>query len=286
MFAADLQSDVAERRQDRPLQRIRVDGGVALRFAVRAGKTRVTTNRQSDGYKVRFPKRAAVSEAVVINTGGGLVGGDRVHVVAELDAAATACLTTPAAERVYRAVEGSDAARVDVRVSLSDRAELAWLPQETIAFNGARMRRAIDVEMAGTACLVAAETLIFGRAAMGETLSSGFVCDQWRIRRDGRLVFAESMRLDGEVRAALDSCAGANGGAVVATVVAVSPEAEDRLSAIRTAIGEFDTFAAASAWNGLLVVRAVAPNANVVRSVLEKTLPILTRHPLPRVWAN
>ena len=46
------------------------------------------------------------------------------------------------------------------------------------------------------ASLLLAEAVVFGRSAMGETVADGAIADRWRIRRGGRLVFAESLRLE------------------------------------------------------------------------------------------
>ena len=268
------------------LSALRARGGIAVRFARRAGATRAVEIRESDGYKFRLPRTLEDRpEAAVINTGGGIAGGDAVAISVEMLNETSACVTTPAAERIYRSL---DRAPADLCVSLrlGTGASLEWLPQETILFDGARMARRIDVEMADDARLVMAETLVFGRAAMGERLSTGAIGDRWTIRRAGRLVFAEAIRLDGAIGNALSETASAGTSKVVTTILAAAPDAADRLGPVRKALSEFDGIAAASTWNGLLVVRSVSPGHPTTRAILSRALPLLTGRPLPRVWSN
>ena len=88
---------------------------------------------------------------------------------------------TAAAEKIYRST-GPDA---DMEVALAVRAggQLAWLPQETILFDRARLSRRIEIDLAEGASLVMAEAVVFGRAAMGETMREGRFADRWRLRR-------------------------------------------------------------------------------------------------------
>src|SRR5438034_1460340 len=131
-------------------------------------------------------------------------------------------VTTAAAEKVYRTLE--PAAAIEVKLCLGAGARLAWLPQETILFARARLRRAIDIDLAADAQLLLAEAIVFGRSGMGETVKEGFLFDRWRLRRDGRLMHAEAMRLDGAVSAKLAQGAVAKGGTAVATVLVAPGE--------------------------------------------------------------
>lgn len=276
----------AGRSSSAALALIRARGGAAVRFALRNGSTVAVDYREADGYKLRFPRTPARRpEAVVINTGGGVAGGDTVELSAALEDAASAAITTPAAERVYGAADLA-AAVIEVKLSLGDGASLAWLPQETILFNGARLQRQISVDMAGSARLVLLETLVFGRQAMGEALSCGAVIDRWTIRRNGELVLTEAVRLEGDMAGTLQTPASAGGARVVSTLLYVAPDATDLLQPVRTALADHEPIAAASAWNGLLVVRVVAHDSETVRGIHTRLVPLLSGHPPPRVWAN
>ena len=148
--------------------------------------------------RVRFPGACAgAQEAVLVNTAGGIAGGDRLRIAMTLDDGARLVVTTAAAEKAYR-TDGPQAS-VAVTATLGADAELTWLPRETILFDRARLARRVEVAMAPTARLLFAETVIFGRAAMGEAVRYGHFSDHWRVRRDGRLVFADQVRLDGAI---------------------------------------------------------------------------------------
>ena len=141
--------------------------------------------------------QADALEAVIVNTGGGMAGGDRFAIDLSLGAGASLIAGTAAAEKIYRST-GPDA-EMDVTLDVGEGARLAWLPQETILFDRARLSRRIDVDLAESASLLMAEAVVFGRAAMGEAMEQGFFADRWRVRRGGKLVFADSARLDGAI---------------------------------------------------------------------------------------
>src|SRR5690606_27140734 len=117
-----------------------------------------------------------------------------------------------------------------------ENAQLVWLPQETILFDHARLERSLTVDMAATATVLISETVIFGRAAMGETVTSASYSDKWRIRRGGKLIHADNARLDGDVAGLLARPAIADGAHVTSVTIHIAPDAEERLPAIREAI--------------------------------------------------
>src|SRR5246500_4894687 len=93
----------------------------------------------------RFPIRilfqrtgdGAIKEAVLINTAGGVAGGDRLECSVTALPGASLAVTSQAAEKVYRALDAP--ARVATPLKAHESARLAWLPQETIVFNAARI---------------------------------------------------------------------------------------------------------------------------------------------------
>jgi urease accessory protein len=190
-------------------------------------------------------------------------------------------VTTAAAEKIYRSL-GPEAA-VDVRLAVASGGRLAWLPQETIVFDRARLRRTIDVAVAEDASLILIEALMLGRAAMGETVRQGRLFDRWRVRRAGTLVFAETARLEGAVEERLRAPAVAAGGAAVATML-IMPCAEARLEAVRARMNPKGE-AGISAWNGFAVARFVARDAARLRQDIIAMLSALDT-PLPRSWLN
>jgi urease accessory protein len=262
----------------------RAHGRVSVALAAVPGGVRRTASREEGSLRVRFPSACAgAPEAVLVNTAGGIGGGDRFAIDFALDSGAKLVVTTAAAEKVYRSL-GTDA-RVDVTATLSDGAELTWLPQETILFDRAGLARTISVALAPTARLLLAETMVFGRAAMGETVREGSFTDRWRISRDGRLIFAENFRLDGTVSERLAEAAVAGGGAALGTVLMV-PGDDAAAEAVRAAAPAFRGEVGISAWNGIALARLAAQDGAALRQDIVVLLSALGRRALPRIWLN
>jgi urease accessory protein len=263
----------------------RTEGSVRLGFALGAdGRTALAGLRQSGSGRVRFPKPAAgdIPEAVLLNTAGGLTGGDAMCIEVSLGPRCRATVSSAAAEKVYRALDGE--AVVRIRLEVGEAAHLAWLPQPTILFDRARLDRRTEVAISGSASFLAVETLIFGRAAMGEAVRHGACRDAWRVRRDGRLVFADTFRVDGEVASALDRGATLDGARAAAMLLWAAPDAPARLDEVRALLQATACATGASAWNGLLVVRAAARDGTALQALLGRVITRLTGRPLPRVW--
>jgi urease accessory protein len=261
----------------------RATGHIALRVAASAGHTRRTRVHEDGSLRVRFPNAGPHAlEAVIVNTGGGMTGGDRFAVEIALGACARVIAGTAAAEKIYRST-GPDA-EMDVRLDLGEGARLAWLPQETILFDRARLARRIEADLAGDASLLLAEAVVFGRSAMGETLRDGFFADRWRVRRAGKLVFADGVRLDGAIVQKLGSPAVAAGGIAIATVL-IAPAGEAALASVRALQARFAGDVGISAWGGLAVARFCAQDGAALRHDLIAVLAALGQ-PVPRLWLN
>ena len=256
----------------------RARGSIALAVAAEGGVTRRTRVAESGSLRVRFPNTQGHLEAVIVNTGGGMTGGDDFSVDIDVAEGARLVAGTAAAEKIYRST-GPDTA-MNVRLSVGEGARLAWLPQETILFDRARLKRRIDIDLAAGASLVMTEAIVFGRAAMGEAMREGFWSDTWRLRRGGRLVFAENVRLDGDITKKLARPASAKGGIALATVL-IAPADETTLETVR-ALG-FSGDAGISAWSGIAVARLVARDGASLRRDLVAILAALGQS-VPRLW--
>jgi urease accessory protein len=243
----------------------------------------ITDLEERGGYRAKFPRGDIGAEAVLINTGGGMLGGDRYRFAVQVSAGASATVASQSAERVYRAL-GASVTQTDVALEVGSGASLAWLPQETILFNGARLSRRISVEMTADASLLLCEAIVLGRAAMGETITAGTLHDRWSVHRAGRLVFAEANGMRGDLHAQLARTSIANGGRAIATLLFIAPDAEDRRDGARAALGLPQGRAALSAWNGMLVARFLAPDGAALRADLVRVVTSLSRRPMPRVW--
>ncbi len=266
----------------RPARPQRAEGRARVSFRVGLGATRLERLFQEGCAKIRLPIpiEHADPQAILINTAGGLTGGDRLAAEVDLGPQASACVTTQACERVYRST-GADAV-VENRLRLSAGARLAWLPQETILFDGGRLSRRLEADLVGDAELVAVEAILFGRQAMGETLHSGHLHDRWRVRRDGCLIFADDLRVAGDIAALLAPQVAMVGCRAMATVLFAGAAPERFLEPARSVIGPSG---GASAWNGKFLARLVEETGLALRRRLEPLLTLLMGgRELPRVW--
>jgi urease accessory protein len=259
----------------------RAAGRLALSVAASGGKTRRRNVYEDGPLRVRFPNSAgAALEAVIVNTAGGIAGGDRHRLDLRVDEDGALSVTTAAAEKIYRAL--STPAEIAVAATVGAGGRLAWLPQETILFDRAKLSRRIEIELAADATLLMAEAVVFGRAAMGEVVTEGALTDCWRVRRCGALLFAETLRLDGAIAPLLAEPAVAGGCVAIATVLAVPGDAAtvERVRA-KTFCGEVGV----SAWNGLAVARLCAKDGAILRRDLTTVIAAMGGA-LPRLWLN
>jgi urease accessory protein len=262
----------------------RAIGRVTLEVAASGGVTRRARVREEGSLRVRCPGPPAPElEAVIVNTAGGVAGGDHFALDVNVAPGARLVVTTAAAEKVYRTL--GPAATIEVRLAVGAGGTLAWLPQETILFDRSRLMRSIEIDLAADARLLLAEAIVFGRSGMGERVTESTLFDRWRVRRDGTLVHAEALRLDGNVADKLSAPAIANGGVALATVL-VAP-GDDAVTTVVRALGEkYRGEVGASAWNGLAVVRLCASDGAALRHDLVAVMTALRGAMLPRLWSN
>jgi urease accessory protein len=274
---------LAARSKDAVFAANRAVGSIALSVKNVAGKTRRDHVDESGSLRVRCPGSPARElEAVIINTGGGAAGGDRFDFDFTAGEATSLVVTTAAAEKVYRTL--GPATNIRVTLDVAAGATLSWLPQETILFDRARLSRTIDVTVAPDARLFLAEGIVFGRSGMGETVDEGALFDRWRVRQGGRLIYAETVRLDGAISTRLAEPAAARGGIAVATVLVV-PGEQAAVNAVRATQDQFIGEVGASAWNGIAAVRLCAADGAALRHDLVHVMTAL-RGSLPRIWTN
>lgn len=237
---------------------------------------------QSGSLKALFPRpRGEGLEAVLVNTAGGITGGDRFRVDATAGTGTRLTLTSQAAERAYRAVPGA-AGRMETRLQVDPGARLDWLPQETILYDGCNYDRRLDVDMAPDARLLLVEPLVFGRAAMGEVLSDARFTDRIEVRRADVPLYLDRIVLDGDIAARLARPFTANGAGAMATLLFAAPEAEAQLAPLRALLPE--TGGASLLGPDLLVARILATDSFELRRSLVPALTRLTGHDLPRPW--
>ena len=232
------------------------------------------------------PEPGEAPMAALVNVGGGLAGGDSLDARVTLGEAAVAGVTTPAAEKVYRAL--AEETRIATRLEVGAGATLEWLPQETILFQGARLERRLDAALAPGARLLAAEMLVFGRVARGERLTQGSLFDAWRIRRDGRLLWADATALDGDIAGRLAAPFGFAGAEASGLLLLAAGEAEALAGRDLLRDKGFD---ATLARPGLMLARCLG-GASPVRDAMARAIPLLRAGVLglparlPRLWTS
>jgi urease accessory protein len=263
-----------------PLQRARGCGRIAVR--ANAAVTRLSRLYQDGCAKIRLPTdhSAKTLEAVLINSAGGVTGGDRMSWRVDAEAGAALTLSTQACEKVYRARDGR--AEVEVTLNAGPGARIDWLPQETILFDGGALARTLTADLGAGARLLAVEAVILGRTAMGETVRVGELRDRWRIRREGRLLFADDLHFGGDM-AALTALAPVLGGAAAfASLLLVADDAQRFVGPLRAILGPAG---GASAFDGKLFCRVVAKDGLALRRILMPAIAIVRDgEPCPRVW--
>ena len=262
----------------------RVNG--AARLVVRRdadGISRIADLYQRAPARMLFPAPPAggVPEAVLLTTSGGLTGGDRIAIDIAAEAGAQVVATSQAAEKIYRCED--DAAKIAIRIDVAEGASAEWLMQETILFDGANLARRTEAEVAPTGRLLAVESVVFGRAAMGEAFAHGRLHDAWHITRAGKPVWIEAVALDGI--ASRQAPFGYAQAAGAATILLVDPAAAAQLTAVRAIIAATGARGGASSFDGLLVVRLLSDDAMYLRRAVLAVTTMLRGGPLPRVWS-
>lgn len=264
------------------LQRARGEGRIATQ--VRDSHTHLTELYQDGCAKIRLPNtHNRALEAVLINTAGGLTGGDRIAWTANAAPDARLVLTTQACERVYRST--GDFAHVATYLTAAPGAHIDWLPQETILFEGSKLDRALDVDLAEGATFTAIEAILLGRQAMGEAARSALLRDTWRIRRNGRLIHAEATRLSADPLER-DGLSLLDGALAFATLLYIGPDAARKLDPIRALLPE-KSRAGASVIGERLVVRTIAESGLALRRMIVPVIAMLSASgSLPRLWST
>jgi len=264
------------------MQRARGTGRLVTQ--VRDGRTHIAELYQEGCAKIRLPRtHGQALEAVLINTSGGVTGGDRLDWSLNAAPHSRLVATTQACERVYKST-GADAI-VSNTITIGAHAHVDWLPQETILFEQSRLHRTLDVDLAEGASFTAVEAILLGREAMGEAARSAILNDNWRIRRNGRLIHAEANRLSAAdlERDALSLLAGNN---AFATILFVGTNAAERVDSVRALVPE-GAKAAVSAIQERLVVRVLAPTGLALRRIITPIIAHLSgAGSLPRLWTT
>ena len=269
----------------------RADGYGRIVLSGSENGTRIEDVFERSPTRIMFPRTGSrpVEEAVLINTGGGVAGGDRLECSVTALPGASIAVTSQAAEKVYRALH--DPAQVATRLKARESARLAWLPQETIVFNGARIQRTTEIELFSGAELLALEWLVLGRAAHGEIVVDGSVLETWRVKKDGRLIWADSLRITDEIFLHLNRKALLSNFNSIATLVYFGPDLETKVEFLREILSALGCDCAVTLVSGIIVARFAAKQSCdlklALRTFLQHFEPELTPGPfrVPKMWS-
>jgi urease accessory protein len=271
----------------------RVDGEARIAFRRRAdGVIGLADLYQRAPCRVLFPTTEADEpvQAVLLTTSGGLTGGDRTRVSVSVEAGARATVTTQAAEKIYRALPDTGDAVVQVEMQVGDGAWAEWLAQETIVFEGSRLRRLFAADVAATGRLLAVESIVFGRTAMGEFFNSGMLHDAWRISRAGRLIWADALHLDGDIQRLRAMPFGFGSSVACSTILYAGADAPQQLNEARRLLSDCALPCGATSLDGIMLVRIMADDATELRAAVMKLIAGIRQAAaslparLPRVW--
>lgn len=260
----------------------RASGESRVAFDLRDGRTRLGDLYQRDPCRVLFPQAepGEPPQAVHLTTSGGVTDGDSLRMAIEVGPGAVAVATTQAAEKIYRAAKGGGHCAIDVAVRIAEGAALEWLPQESIVFEGARLKRRTVAEVEPGGSLLACEMVVLGRAASGETFTRGLLLDSWSVRRTSRLAWTDTLRVEGQT----PTGAGFGTANALATVIGVWDEPQPQFEKARALLdAATDVRAGVTLVNGVMVARLLG-EATAVRHAAVRFLTDFRGRRLPRVW--
>ncbi|WP_375255169.1 urease accessory protein UreD, partial [Yoonia sp.] len=232
--------------------------------------------------RLLFPQAGGNAlDAVLINTSGGVTGGDRIDMAGSVGAGSAMTLTTQAAERAYRA-QPDQTGRITTRISVGEDATLCWLPQEIILFDGCNLSRKLKVDLAVGARALIVEPVVFGRTAMGETLTDAAFRDRIAISRGGAPIYSDGVQMTGHIVDQLARNAVGQGMSAMVSVVYAHPLAQARLSAVRAHLPI--TGGATLLAENLLAIRIMAQDSYLLRRSLMPIIELLSGTTVPKTW--
>jgi urease accessory protein len=267
-------------------------GLARLGFEAAGGRTRLQLLEQRTPLRVLFPRVPAdeALEAVLLNTGGGVVGGDRLEVEVAAGRGATVRVTSQAAEKIYRSL--GPASTLQLRLQVAEEALLEWQPQETILFDRCNFVRQLMLELAPAARAMVGEITVLGRTAHGEALQRGAIRDRWSVRRGGRLLWADALRLEGDLAARLRDPFGLGGARALATLIYAADDAQGWLAPARELVAADGVASGVTCLPGVLIARWLGPDARLLRAAYARFAARLRAlvaglpERLPTVWST
>lgn len=266
---------------------------IDLAFAAREGITRMVRARHQGPLRVQRPfhpeGRPGACHVYLLHPPGGLVSGDALAIHAEVGTGAHALLTTPAANKLYKADSHGVAWSQQTRLRVADGGVLEWLPQETLAFDGSRGEQSTTIELEGAARCLGWEVLALGRPASSLPYVSGRIDQRFRLARDGSPLWLERQPLD-PAHPRFRGAWGQGGATVQATLWAVGlPDETEAIETLREALPVSPRWAV-TVRHGVLLLRYLGNERNeawaLCQSAWEILRPLLIGTPahVPRIW--
>jgi urease accessory protein len=269
------------------------------------GRTRLVERHHKGPLLVQRPfyPEGDPCHVYLVHPPGGVVGGDELRIDVQVDAGAHALITTPAATKFYRCDGRVSSQTQELRAA---GATLEWLPQENIFYPGADARTATRAHVDADSRFIGWEINCLGLPARGEPFDAGTLrldLELWKAAPEADAaelrrvpvslktrnvpIFLDRMRLRGE-SAARGARWGLAGQEAVGTLLATPATRED-IECLRELVAD-KPYAAVSLVDGVLVLRALAPQAESVRNLFisawQRLRPRIIGRPavLPRIW--
>lgn len=237
--------------------------------------------------KILYPEGNDVAHGILLHPPGGIAGGDQLLIDISVDSRAAALLTTPGATKWYRSA-GSPAQQT-AELTVASTASLEWLPQENIVFDQALAGSHTRVNLAADARFIGWDICAFGRPAGQLPFVQGQFSQSWRIEQDGRLLWWEQGHIRGS-DARFGARPGLQGYSVLGTLVAVGIHPDGELLEEMRALSIDGLAGVTLTPRGVLLVRCLAPGAEIARAYLTLVWSLLRpaytgrEAHLPRIW--
>lgn len=260
----------------------RAKGKLKISFMNSNDETSIHDLYQSGALKVLIPKsKSKYAEAVLINTGGGIVGGDNLSIEVEAAKKTNTWITTQASEKVYKS--SSEQSILNTKVTLEDNSTLFWCPKETILFHNSKLIRNLDFDIKSSSKLLIIENIVFGRLASGELNADCFFSDHWRIKRDEKLIFAENFLF--EDKKTMYRKTNLGNYRSLLNIMYLSKDSKNFLNKMRNIISSESIFGEASQWNDFISLRALAKNPIEFKKTIEEILILFVneKSKIPRI---
>lgn len=262
----------------------RATGRIILNVVSKSGQTICDNIHQSGAARVRFPLGLDhTPEAVLINTSGGMTDGDQFTVNVNVKEDAQIRVTSQANEKIYRS--RGDYSIIDTKIEVANKAKLHWLPQETIIFNGGRLRRKADIDLHKGSELIAVEAIILGRSAMNETVLKGEIQEEWCVKLDNKLHFIDRTHLGPNIHSTFKALSIGQGFGALATILIFGENSTIWVRKLKELEGGDDAFIGVSELGQLSLLRVLSRDGASLRETLLSVLNIINPQIIPRVWA-